>query len=173
MLYIITVKPYFHVMASRNNSTVCSKASSGRRQRTYQPRRVRCRHNQPCYPYPENEIWLFFNRRFNIISVLMTSSNGNIFRVTGHLSVEFTGQRWIPRTKASDTKVWCFFFICNLNKRLSKQSWGGWFEMPSRPLWRHCNGVDIHKTKTTLRIAAYNFWFEWQVWQRLIIVIIL
>ena len=28
------------------------------------------------------------------------SSNGNIFRVTGHLCGEFTGHRWIPRTKA-------------------------------------------------------------------------
>ena len=36
---------------------------------------------------------------------MMTSSNGNIFRVTGHLFGEFTGHRWIPRTKASDTKL--------------------------------------------------------------------
>ena len=33
---------------------------------------------------------------------MMTSSNGNIFRVTGHLCGEFTGPRWIPLTKASD-----------------------------------------------------------------------
>ena len=26
------------------------------------------------------------------------------------------------------------------NKRLCKQSWGWWFEMPSGSLWRHCNG---------------------------------
>ena len=32
---------------------------------------------------------------------MMTSSNGNIFRVTGPLCGEFTGDRWIPRTKAS------------------------------------------------------------------------
>ena len=32
-----------------------------------------------------------------------------------------------------------FRLICALNKRLSKQSWGWWFEMPSRSLWRHCN----------------------------------
>ena len=25
---------------------------------------------------------------------------------------------------------------------LSKQSWGWWFETPSRPLWRHCNGIE-------------------------------
>ena len=32
---------------------------------------------------------------------MMTSSNGNIFRVTGHFCGESTGPRWIPRTKAS------------------------------------------------------------------------
>ena len=42
----------------------------------------------------------------------MTSSNGNIFRVTGHLCGEFTGPRWIPRTKASDAELWCFFLFC-------------------------------------------------------------
>ena len=31
-------------------------------------------------------------------SVMMTSSNGNIFRVTGPWCGEFTGDRWIPRT---------------------------------------------------------------------------
>ena len=31
---------------------------------------------------------------------MMTSSNGSIFRVTGHLCWKFTGPRWIPRTKA-------------------------------------------------------------------------
>ena len=40
---------------------------------------------------------------------MMTSSNGNIFRVTGHLCGEFTGPRWIPNTKASDAELWCFF----------------------------------------------------------------
>ena len=32
-----------------------------------------------------------------------------------------------------------FSLIWALNKRLSKQSWGWWFEMPSCSLWRHCN----------------------------------
>ena len=31
------------------------------------------------------------------------------------------------------------FFYLRLNKRLSKQSWGRWFETLSRPLWRHSN----------------------------------
>ena len=37
---------------------------------------------------------------------MMTSSNGNIFRVTGSLCGEFTGHRWIPLTKASDAELW-------------------------------------------------------------------
>ena len=31
------------------------------------------------------------------------------------------------------------FFDLRLNNRLSKQSWGCWFETLSRPLWRQCN----------------------------------
>ena len=38
--------------------------------------------------------------------LMMTSSNGSIFRVTGHLCGEFTGPRWIPHTKASDAELW-------------------------------------------------------------------
>ena len=44
----------------------------------------------------------------NVILNMMTSSNGNIFRVTGHLRGEFTGPRWIPHTKTSEAKLWCF-----------------------------------------------------------------
>ena len=42
--------------------------------------------------------------------VMMTSSNGNIFRVTSPLCGEFTGRRWIPLTKASDAELWCFLW---------------------------------------------------------------
>ena len=72
---------------------------------------------------------------------MVTSSNGNSFRVTDPLRGEFTDHQWIPLTKASDTDV---FFDPFLNKRLSKQSLGWWFETQSCPLWRHCNvNVDI------------------------------
>ena len=67
---------------------------------------------------------------------MMTSSNGNIFRVTSPLCGEFPAQR--PVTRMFDV----FFDLC-LNKRLSKQSWGWWFKTPSRPLWRHCNDFQI------------------------------
>ena len=69
---------------------------------------------------------------------MMTSSNGNIFRVNGPLCEQFTGDQWTPLTKASDAELWCFFDL-RLNKRLSKQSSGLWFEMPSLSSWRHCN----------------------------------
>ena len=42
--------------------------------------------------------------------IMMTSSNGNIFRVTGPLCGEFTDHRWIPLTKASDAKLWYFLW---------------------------------------------------------------
>ena len=48
--------------------------------------------------------------------IMMTSSKGNIIRVTGPLWGESTGQ-----------------------KRLSKQSRQRWFETPSGSFWRHCN----------------------------------
>ena len=46
---------------------------------------------------------------------------------------EFVAQR--PATWSFDV-----FFDLQLNKRLSKQYWGWWFEMPLCPLWRQCNG---------------------------------
>ena len=41
---------------------------------------------------------------------MMTSSNGNNFRVTGPLCGEFTVHRWIPLTKASDAELWCILW---------------------------------------------------------------
>ena len=45
-----------------------------------------------------------------IYFVMMTSSNGNIFRIAGSLCGEWTGNRWILLKKASDTKLWCFLW---------------------------------------------------------------
>ena len=44
------------------------------------------------------------------INYMMTSSNENIILVTGPLCGEFTGDRSIPRTKASDAELWCFLW---------------------------------------------------------------
>ena len=45
------------------------------------------------------------------VVVMMTSSNVNIFRVTGRLCGEFSGNRWIPITKASGAELWCFLWF--------------------------------------------------------------
>ena len=60
-------------------------------------------------------------------SQLLTLCAGNS-PVTG----EFLTQRPV-------TRGFGVFLDLRLNKRLSKQSWGWWFETPSRPLWRQCN----------------------------------
>ena len=70
--------------------------------------------------------------------IMMTSSNGNIFHVTGHLCGEFTGLRWIPAQRPVMRCFEVFFDLC-LNKWLRKQSWGWWYATLSRPLWHHCN----------------------------------
>ena len=58
-------------------------------------------------------IWFIWHMQ-NILSspktTTMTSSNGNIFRVTGPLCGKFIGDRWIPRTKASEAELWCFLW---------------------------------------------------------------
>ena len=64
---------------------------------------------------------------------IMTPSNGNIFRVTGHLCGEFTRHRWIPHTKAV-ARSFDVFFDLRLIKWLSKQSRGWKFDTPYRPL---------------------------------------
>ena len=53
-------------------------------------------------------------------SHMMTSSNGNIFRVTGPLCGEFTGPGEFPAQRPV-TRSFDVFFHLRLNKRLSKQ----------------------------------------------------
>ena len=62
---------------------------------------ARCK---PCKLKPKS------NHRPPLTIYMMTSPNWNIFCVTGHLCGEFTGHRWIPRTKASDAELWCFLW---------------------------------------------------------------
>ena len=69
------------------------------------------------------------------IIYMMTSSNGNIFHVTGHLCGEFTSPGEFLAQRPV-TRSFGVFFDLRLNKRLSKQSWGWWFETLSHQLWR-------------------------------------
>ena len=74
--------------------------------------------------------WLFctwWRHQMETFCALLALCAGNS-PVTG----EFPAQG--PVTRNFDV-----FFDLRLNKRLSKQSGGWWFEMPSRSLWRHCN----------------------------------
>ena len=48
--------------------------------------------------------------------------------------------RWFP-TQSPVTRSFDVFFDLRLNKRLSKQPWGWWFETPSCSLWRQCNDI--------------------------------
>ena len=62
---------------------------------------------------------------------MMTSSKGNIFRVTCPLCGEFIGQ--FP-TQRPVTRSFDVFFDLRPNKQLSKHWWGWWFETPPCPL---------------------------------------
>ena len=45
------------------------------------------------------------------------------------------------RTQRPVTRSFDVFFDLHLNKRMTKQWWGWWFEMPSCPLWLHSNVI--------------------------------
>ena len=87
----------------------------------------------------ESVSWLCYDsiswwrHQMETFSELLALCSGNS-PVTG----EFPAQR--PVTRSFDV-----FFDLRPNKRLSKQSWGLWFETPSRWLWRHCNILTPHR----------------------------
>ena len=82
--------------------------------------------------------WQMILRLWPWLDIMMTSSNGNIFRATGHLCGEFTVPGEFPAQRPV-TRSFDVLFDLRLNTRLSKQSWGWWFETLSRQLWRHRN----------------------------------
>ena len=97
-------------------------------------------------------------------SALLALCAGNS-TVTG----EFPAQR--PVTRSFDV-----FFDLQLNERLSKQSWGWWFEMPSRPLWCHSNGTRLDMNRSLVcclhnGILLLNIKFQvgvhWQCWKKI------
>ena len=64
------------------------------------------------------------------------------------------------------TRIFDVFFDQCLSKQLSKQSWGWWFETPSRPLWRHCN-VTQEAVPETVDLGRHDtlmtslYWIMW------------
>ena len=79
----------------------------------------------------KNSLW---RHQMETFSALLAICAGNS-PVTG----EFPTQR--PVTRSFDV----YFDLCP-NERLSKQSWGWWFETLSRSLWRHRNVTDKCQT---------------------------
>ena len=103
------------------------------------------------------------SKRVIVTISMMTSSYGNIFRVTGPLCGEFTGPGEFP-TQRPVTRSFDVFFDLRPNKRLSKQPWGWWFETQSWSLWRQCN-VDSALINTMKSDTKWlRFWwrhFQW------------
>ena len=73
--------------------------------------------------------YTWWRHQVETFSALLAICAGN-----SPVSGEFPAQR--PVTQSFD-----IFFDLHLNKRLSKLSWGWWFETLSCPLWRHCNAI--------------------------------
>ena len=83
-------------------------------------------------------------------SALLALCAGNS-SVTG----EFPAQR--PVTWSFDV-----FFDQRLNKQLSKQSWGWWFEVPSCPLWCRCNVYRHFRTSLGIWNGATRIHLPWR-----------
>ena len=75
--------------------------------------------------------WYFplWGHRMETFSTLLVICAGN-----SPVTSEFPAQRPVARS-------FSVFFDLHLNKRLSKQLWGWWFETPSGPLWRHSSAL--------------------------------
>ena len=84
--------------------------------------------------FPEISWW---RHQMETFSALLAICAGN-----SPVPGEFPTQR--PVTRSFDV-----YFDLRPNKRLSKQSWGWWFETQSRPLWRHRNA---HGTSSVIKI---------------------
>ena len=65
------------------------------------------------------------------------------------------------------TRIFDVFFDLRPNKRLSKQSWGWWFETTSRSLWQHCNVFSFLSTLESSDthicqgpVSLCHYWFR-------------
>ena len=94
------------------------------------------------------QIPAWWRHQMETFSALLAICAGNS-PVTG----EFPAQR--PVTRSFDV-----FFYLRLNKRLSKQSRGWWFETPSLPLWRHSNVYEM-LIQVCLKMATVSDTCQW------------
>ena len=111
---------------------------------------------QPSIPQNTDKIDRFatwWRHQMGTLSALLALCAGN-----SPVSGEFPSQR--PVTRSFDV-----FFDLRLNRRLSKQSWGWWFETPSCSLWRHhneqqhsVNCVSIHYPTLGREFEGLRMW---------------
>ena len=97
----------------------------------------------------------------DVVSIMMTASNGNIFRVNGHLWGESTSHLHVdpPHKERPVMQSFDVFFDLRLNKWSSKQLRRQWFEMPSCSLWHHQNDRDcLVPCKGIPIIKVRGFW---------------
>ena len=125
-------------------------------------------------------------------------------QVTGHLCGKNIGVRWITwwrhqmetfsallalcagnspvpgefRAQRPVTRRFDVSFDLRLNKRLSKQSWGWWFEAQTGSLWRHCNEYAFRIYRIVMKIPCQfdnklviyevlqHIWSKWHVFRR-------
>ena len=98
--FIDLFRYYHYTEIGRNNSLsdVCLSVSV-----TFQPRNLLSNSWYPKVYVTRDHPWL---ERYHMV----TSSNRNIFSVTGRLWGKSTSHRQIPLTKASDEELWCFLW---------------------------------------------------------------
>ena len=66
-------------------------------------------------------------------------------------------------TKRPVTRSFDIFLDLRLNIRLSKQSWGWWFETLSRLLWRHRNVLNIYAPEHSLNDKSAYRKISWSL----------
>ena len=88
----------------------------------------------------------------DIERAMMTSSNGNIFRVTDPLCGEFTGHRWIPLTKASDAELGCFLWSA-LEQTVKQAIWDAVALIMTSLWWLSCHAAFMWRSKCWLLVS--------------------
>ena len=99
--------------------------------------------NTLCWSEDICHLTTWWRHQMETFSALLTICAGN-----SPVPCEFPAQR-------PETRSFGIFFDLRLYKRLSKQSWGWWFETLPRPLWRHTNEISQKSRHLELMWACW------------------
>ena len=94
-----------------------------------------------------NGRWAWWRHQMETFSALLALCAGN-----SPVTCECPTQRPVVRS------FYVFFHLC-VNKWFRTQSWGWWFEMSSRPLWRHCNAIRYNYSPISLLYKPRMIWW--------------